>query len=159
MSKALTRELIMARCKSDNIRLLKNLNLWGNDITDVSLLRDMINIEVLSLSINKIDSLRDFVNCQKLQELYLRRNNIKDISEVRYLQNLPRLRTLWLSENPCAEHPNYRNYVIKLLPNLMKLDNQDVTHEERQGAMDYDGGEQIGNYEEQGGRQEEEYAR
>jgi Leucine-rich repeat (LRR) protein len=84
-SKPLTKELIMARCKQDNLKMLKNLNLWGNDLDDVSLLRDMVNIEVLSLSINCISSLRDFSNCMKLQELYLRRNNISDLGEIRHI--------------------------------------------------------------------------
>lgn len=134
-AKPLTKELIMARCKSDNVKYLKNLNLWGNDLDEVSLLREMINIEVLSLSINKISSLRDFQNCMKLQELYLRRNDIQDLAEIKYLQNLPHLRTLWLSENPCASHENYRKYTIKMLPNLMKLDNLDITSDEREAAM------------------------
>lgn len=37
-------------------------------------------------SVNKITSLADFEDCQKLQELYLRKNNIKDINELAYLQ-------------------------------------------------------------------------
>lgn len=35
---------------------------------------------------NKISSLADFEDCQKLQELYLRKNNIKDINDLVYLQ-------------------------------------------------------------------------
>lgn len=37
-------------------------------------------------SVNKISSLADFEDCQKLQELYLRKNNIKDINDLVYLQ-------------------------------------------------------------------------
>lgn len=85
MGKELSSEMIMARCKTDNLALIKNLNLWGNEITDVSLIRQMKNLEVLSLSVNKIATLKDFVNCLKLQELYLRKNNIEDLSEIKYL--------------------------------------------------------------------------
>lgn len=35
---------------------------------------------------NKIGGLADFEDCQKLQELYLRKNNVKDINELAYLQ-------------------------------------------------------------------------
>merc|ERR1711874_159471 len=38
---------------------------------------------------------------------------------------------LWLSENPCSENSNYRRYVIKMLPNLVKLDNKNITSEEK----------------------------
>jgi Leucine-rich repeat (LRR) protein len=131
---ALTKELILARCKTDNLKLLKNLNLWGVGFEDVSLLNQMPNIEVLSLSINKISSLKDFQHCSKLQELYIRRNNIKNLAELKYLTRLPNLRILWLSENPCADHPNYRSYVISQLPGLQKLDNKDVTGDERANA-------------------------
>ena len=59
-SAILSRELILAKCKTDNLKLLKNLNLWGVGFEDVSILNQMPNIEVLSLSINKISTLRDF---------------------------------------------------------------------------------------------------
>jgi hypothetical protein len=53
------------------------------------------------------------------------------LSEVQYLTKLPHLKVLWLSHNPCAEHPYYRQYVIKMLPGLSKLDNAEITQEER----------------------------
>lgn len=37
-------------------------------------------------SVNKISSLADFEDCHKLQELYLRKNNIKEINDLVYLQ-------------------------------------------------------------------------
>jgi Leucine-rich repeat (LRR) protein len=94
----------------------------------------MPNLEVLSLSVNKISTLKDFATCQKLQELYLRKNNITDITEVRYLTNLPNLKVLWLWDNPCAEAANYREIVINALPNLVKLDNTNITSEEKINA-------------------------
>lgn len=133
-AKPLTAELVLLRSKSDSLFSVKNLNLWGNEIDDVKLLRQMPNVEVLSLSLNKISSLKEFANCQKLQELYLRRNNIMDISEVRYLSPLQNLKILWLLDNPCSEIENYREIVIKLLPNLIKLDNTQITSEERRSA-------------------------
>jgi hypothetical protein len=38
---------------------------------------------------------------------------------------------LWLSDNPCADTPNYRAQVIRALPALTKLDNEEVKPEER----------------------------
>ncbi len=134
MSKALTSDLILARAKTDHLHSVKKINLWGNDIEDVSLLRQMPNVEVLSLSVNKISSLKEFSHCPKLQELYLRKNNITDLSEISYLTDLSDLKILWLWDNPCAETPQYREYIIKLLPNLTKLDNEAITMEERTAA-------------------------
>ena len=129
MSKPLTKELILTRTKAENLESVKNLNLWGNEIDDVRILREMPNVEVLSLSVNKISSLREFRNCTKLSELYLRKNSIANLSELKYLQNLANLKVLW--DNPCTEISNYRQKVLKVLPNLIKLDNQAVAPEEK----------------------------
>jgi hypothetical protein len=110
------------------------LNLWGNEIEDVRILREIPNVEVLSLSVNKINTLRDFSYCKKLSELYLRKNLVADLEEIRSLQSLPNLRILWLWENPIADKGNYRSFIIRALPNLTKLDNQAVSPEERVAA-------------------------
>lgn len=138
MPKVLTQELIRVKTKTDNLQAIKNLNLWGNEIEDVQILQEMPQVEVLSLSVNKISSLKEFSNCYKLQELYLRKNAIEDLSEIRYLSDLPELRVLWLSDNPCAEVENYREIVIKCLPELQKLDNIQITPEERLRAESKD---------------------
>eukprot|EP00830_Metopus_es_P022284 TRINITY_DN9811_c0_g1_i1.p1 TRINITY_DN9811_c0_g1~~TRINITY_DN9811_c0_g1_i1.p1 ORF type:complete len:265 (-),score=57.87 TRINITY_DN9811_c0_g1_i1:59-853(-) len=134
MGKQLTPEFIIQRTKSDKFEAIKNLNLWGNDLEDVSAIKDLPNLEVLSLSVNRIATLRDFATCPKLTELYLRKNAVSDLSEVQYLCPLKQLRVLWLWDNPCAETPNYRLIVIKMLPQLVKLENNEITGEEREAA-------------------------
>ena len=114
---------------------VKNLNLWGNELDDCSLLARLTNVEILSLSVNQINSLRDFRGCLKLQELYLRKNDIQDIAELQFLAPLKHLKVLWLSDNPCAEHPCYRQLAIRMLPSLEKLDSIEVTEQERQQAF------------------------
>jgi len=88
MSKALTIELLHMKTKTNQIDKITKLNLWGNDLDDVSILHSMTSLEVLSLSVNHIRSLKDFQNCYNLRELHLRRNLITDLSEIRYLCNL-----------------------------------------------------------------------
>ena len=80
-------------------------------------------IVLLLFSVNRISTLRDFKCCLALRDLYLRKNCIADLCELVHLQELPNLRVLWLSENPCAYSPDYRNTVLQYLPNLLKLDN------------------------------------
>lgn len=138
MSKPLTLETIQAKCKTDNLALIKNLNLWGASLGDVSIVEKMPNLEVLSLSVNKIDSLKYFRSLKKLQELFLRKNAIANQSELAYLKGLTSLRVLWLSENPIALTPNYRKNVLKILPNLSKLDDKIVTPDERKGKFEGD---------------------
>ena len=95
----------------------------------------MPGVEVLSLSVNKIKTLRVFSECHNLKELYLRKNDIGNLEDVVCLKKLQHLSVLWLCDNPCASHPLYRLYVIKMLPNLVKLDNIDVKSEERGQAL------------------------
>lgn len=44
---------------------------------------------------------------------------------------LPSLKVLWLHDNPCALTDHYREIVIHHLPNLVKLDNNIITQEEK----------------------------
>ncbi|KAL4712227.1 hypothetical protein ACJJTC_011088 [Scirpophaga incertulas] len=111
------------------------MNTWGAELGDVSLLRRMPNVEVLALSINKIRTLDDFAGCRRLRELYVRKNEIRDLAEIRHLRRLPLLTSLWLDENPCTHHPEYRMTVLRNLPNLEKLDNVPVQPDEVQEAM------------------------
>jgi len=136
--RALTEEMVFMRTKCNRLDLIKNLNLWGNDLHDISVLQLMPNLEVLSLSVNKVSSLADLCHCSRLSELYLRKNNICDLADVRHLKGLRNLRVLWLSDNPCANLPHYRLYVLQQLPHLTKLDAQDVTKDEKRQAVDAD---------------------
>ncbi|XP_045470651.1 cilia- and flagella-associated protein 410 isoform X2 [Harmonia axyridis] len=135
MVKRLTEEMVIARTKISDLGKIKRLNCWGSELSDVSLLRKMPAVEVLSLSINKIDSLADFQWCKRLEELYIRQNEINDINQVVYLQNLPNLKNLWLGENPCAKVDGYRLAVLRALPQIQKLDNVQVTPEELKEAQ------------------------
>lgn len=45
---------------------------------------------------------------------------------------------LWLWDNPICSLPNYRQFIVQMLPNLTKLDNANVTAEEKQGLQEID---------------------
>lgn len=133
MSLVLNESLVLAKTRSQDLKSVLRLNCWGSGIADVSLVRDLINVEVIGLSCNEITTLEDFAYCHKLKELILRKNRIKNIAEIAHLQGLPKLRNLWLGDNPCAENThNYRKVVLKALPQLEVLDNVPVTKEEIQ---------------------------
>ncbi|KAK6483239.1 cilia- and flagella-associated protein 410-like [Huso huso] len=139
----LTRKLVLARAKASDLESVKKLNCWGSNLVDISIFTEIPNIEVLTLSANKISSLEHISQCHNLTELYLRKNNICNISELYYLKPLTRLRVLWLSENPCCgpDSQKFRLTVLRNLPNLQKLDNQAVTEEELSRALEE--GEEI----------------
>jgi len=133
----LTEDMIVARTRVNDMNHVKKLNCWGAELSDVSVLRKLKNVEVLSLSVNTISTLGDIQNCKNLQELYIRKNQIPDISEICWIKDLPRLKNLWLEENPCAsgDPELYRQTVIRNIPQLQKLDNVAVTSEEMADAM------------------------
>ena len=41
-----------SECKKENFNEIKNVNLWGNDLSDLNMIRQLQNIEVVSLSVN-----------------------------------------------------------------------------------------------------------
>eukprot|EP01065_Artemidia_motanka_P025598 TRINITY_DN3059_c0_g1_i1.p1 TRINITY_DN3059_c0_g1~~TRINITY_DN3059_c0_g1_i1.p1 ORF type:complete len:440 (+),score=126.93 TRINITY_DN3059_c0_g1_i1:71-1390(+) len=131
MHQILTEHLILQKSKADNVVHVRNLNVWGMDLVNADILSTLPNLEVCSLSVNAISNLEVFSKCGCLRELYLRKNAIRDLSEVRHLQKCRKLTSLWLSENPCADDPDYRATVIGMLPGLQKLDDQDITEGER----------------------------
>lgn len=135
MSKKLTIELIAQKVHSDKIESIRNLNLWGNNLDDISIIEEMPSLEIVSLSVNKIRTLRPFANLQNLRELYLRKNCIANLNEVKHLVNCENLTTLWLSENPICENKNYRTIVVGVLPQLVKLDDVMISQEERDKAI------------------------
>ena len=53
--------MLLSKCKTDKLSSLTNVNLWGNDIEDLSLIaQELPNVEIVSLSLNKISTLKDF---------------------------------------------------------------------------------------------------
>ena len=135
MSKKLTQEFIALKAKSDRLQSITKLNLWGSDIDDVSIFKKMPMLEVVSLSVNKIRTLKDFSDMENLRELYLRNNLISDIREVKYLSTCPNLKILSLNENPIANMKGYRDTILRILPNLQKLDEAIVTEAEKEAAF------------------------
>lgn len=128
----MTVELVQMKSKTNRLETIKSLNLWGNDLDDISIVQQMSSLEVLSLAVNKISTLRDVQYCSNLRELYMRKNNLASLSEIpKYLGGLQDLRKLSLGENPFSDHPRYRQFVLKALPQIDKLDNDDVSNEER----------------------------
>ncbi|XP_006898487.1 PREDICTED: protein C21orf2 homolog [Elephantulus edwardii] len=133
----LTRKMVLSRAKASELDSVRKLNCWGSRLTDISICREMPSLEVITLSVNGVSTLEPMRQCQQLSELYLRKNCIPSLAELFYLKDLPRLRVLWLAENPCCgPDPHlYRMTVLRNLPGLQKLDNQAVTEEELSRAL------------------------
>lgn len=55
----MTTELIQMKTKNHRLETIKSLNLWGNDLEDISIVSQMQSLEVLSLAVNKVNTLKD----------------------------------------------------------------------------------------------------
>jgi len=135
MAGVLTLNLVLQKSKVDDIRRVQKLNVCAAQLTDIGCLRQAASLEILSLSLNEISDLGVLSNCQRLREVYLRRNTVRDINQVLHLTRLPYLEVLNLSDNPISRDPNYRRFVLAAIPSLERLDDVNISHEERQAAV------------------------
>ena len=122
MSKKLTKDLILSRLSTDNLESIKTLNLWGNNLEDISLISEMPSLEIISLSNNNIKDIKPLKNLNNLKEVYLQNNLISDFNQIEFLKNCKKLEIVNLSENPISKQQNYRQKILNILPNLKKLD-------------------------------------
>lgn len=129
--KILTVADVLKHAKATKPEEVVRLKIWFKGIEDISVLSQFPNLAIVSLTDNRISSLKCFQNSFQLQELFVRKNRISDIREIEYLRGLKSLRVLWAADNPVAETPEYRPQVIRILPQLYKLDETNLTATER----------------------------
>lgn len=135
---SLTAALVQAKSKTDNLKMIASLSVWSIGFHDVSILRQMVSLEIVSLPVNRISTLKDFQGLAKLRELSVRDNCIRDLRELLYLRNCKALENIWIVGNPCAEAANARITAIAILPQLKKLNNIEITQNERQQSLNID---------------------
>lgn len=135
MSKQLTAQMIIKRAKGNyDLSTIKKLNFWGQSLSDISIISECISLESATFSQNFITSLRCFQGMNNLRELSLAKNAISDFSEIAYLGTCRNLIKLWLKDNPISKVWDYRIQVIRLVPSLKYLDDEEISQDERDMA-------------------------
>lgn len=127
----LTERMALDSGKASNIEDITKLYFYHENISDIAIIEYMPKLEIAYFTSNKITTLKPFAKLQNLRELYIRYNKISTFDELKHLQNLKNLRILWMLNNPIAEQPSYRELVIKLLPQIVKLDDIEISDAER----------------------------
>ena len=89
-----------------NLIKLTFLNLNGNQINDISVLSGLTNLKILWLNNNQISDISSLPNLTNLQSLLLSTNQISDISS---LSNLTNLTKLYLSSNQIRDISSLSN--------------------------------------------------
>ncbi|GAB1600066.1 centrosomal protein of 72 kDa-like [Argonauta hians] len=141
MALVLTEEIIRERVNlaHNNLEDVKCLSLPGSYQDKFSSvgksLRKFSRLKVLDLSRNTLTSLSGLDHLQLLEKLNLYYNNISSIEELKPLKKNQNLLELDLRLNPVTRNdPDYRLYLIHLLPNLQKLDDRCIRDRERHSA-------------------------
>jgi len=80
----------------DNYGNVVTLKLSSDKLTDLSLIKELQNLEFINIQHNKISELSNLINLYKLKKLYLADNNLFDLSK---LIELPQLIELGLGRN------------------------------------------------------------
>uniref|UniRef100_A0A4W3IRW1 Centriolin n=1 Tax=Callorhinchus milii TaxID=7868 RepID=A0A4W3IRW1_CALMI len=132
----LSNNLIEKIEKLDKQGKLCELNLSYNLIRKIEGLEHMVNLRNLNLAGNNIEQIPAWVGkkLRSLQVLNLKQNNIALLQDATKLKQLKELTSLNLAENPLANLPHYRLYIIYHLRTLERLDGRPVTSQERQEA-------------------------
>ncbi|XP_066603225.1 leucine-rich repeat-containing protein 51-like [Prorops nasuta] len=112
-----------------------------NSISDLKILVDNLlmgssYLHWLELSFNKIYEIEDEIyNFPNLKILYLHGNKITDINQIMKLRKLLRLRMLTLHGNPIENTPNYRSFIIHILPQIKTLDFSPILSADRKKVL------------------------
>ncbi|XP_066436397.1 centriolin isoform X2 [Eleutherodactylus coqui] len=115
---------------------LRELNLAHNRISKIEALEHMQGLQRLNLSANKIEHIPAWMGkkMKALRTLNLKQNVISSLQDVSRLKPLKDMTSLLLADNPVANLPHYRLYIIFHLRSLSSLDGQAITNQERDEA-------------------------
>lgn len=94
-----------------NLTKLRELNLFGNEIDDVSQLQRLTNLTSLNLATNNISNIEPLRNLTNLEELQLNGNNIRDIKP---LSNMLNLKKLFVNGNKINDYTPIAKYYSNL---------------------------------------------
>ena len=137
---------------------LKTLILRDNNFSKIESLHHMNELNYLDVSHNKIDNvdkvclgelpflqmficddniiknINGLTKFESIKFLSCQNNKINDINCLDRLSCLKKLKEIILKGNPICKDYYYRENLIKLIPNLIKIDNRTIVEEERENS-------------------------
>jgi len=130
--------ILRARSRGQNVTNVRNINLSNLNLCDMTIVSQMPYIEIFMLNRNEISSLKYFSGCLYLREMHLRDNRIDNVEEFKHLKDLHDLSVLSVEGNPFTKQHvfTYRRLILRILPRLTKIDDVEVSAEERQFEND-----------------------
>ncbi|XP_041333442.1 leucine-rich repeat and guanylate kinase domain-containing protein, partial [Pyrgilauda ruficollis] len=114
---------------------IRILNLSFNQIEKVNGLKTLKNLQWVDLSNNKINNLQGLEEHDLLEMINLEDNQVAELSELKWIEDLPLLRVLNLLKNPLQEKDGYWLSAIFMLLQVTDLDLKKVSVEEKVAAV------------------------
>ncbi|NWY68324.1 LRGUK protein, partial [Erithacus rubecula] len=114
---------------------IKILNLSFNQIEKVNGLKTLKKLQRVDLSNNKINSLEGLEEHDLLEFINLEENQVAELSELKWIEDLPLLRVLNLLKNPLQKVHGYWLSAIFMLLQVTELDLKKVSVEEKVAAV------------------------
>lgn len=116
-----------------------SIDLSSNEIGRLDNIPPLPHLRSLLLSNNRISRISEdaLSNISGLSSLVLTNNRFTLLQHLRPLGKLKNLERLSLSDNPVTQHPDYRAFILKLLPSLHFLDFTRITDKERLAAKSF----------------------
>ncbi|XP_026478642.1 leucine-rich repeat-containing protein 56-like [Ctenocephalides felis] len=119
-------------CDLVNLKLLNISNCGLDSLDGTNGLP--VTLEKLYAARNRIRDVICVVSLEGLQLLDLSGNRVRDISTLGFLTLCEELRSIFLANCPCADIPDFRRRVRKLMPHLHELDGIPFQEEDDEGS-------------------------
>lgn len=119
---------------------LEELYISDNGLIKIEGLDSLVNLRVFDCANNQIDHIGNMTHLVNLEEFWFNNNNLSKWDDIEVLKELPKLKCLYMEQNPIYYasnskpdpmaldpsrqeiSPNYRRKIIFTLPNLEQLD-------------------------------------
>lgn len=115
-------------------RHLKQLLMQNNLIEKMEGLSKLKELEYINLAVNSIEKIEGIKRCESLEKLDLTLNLVdiehlrESMEECEWCDNL---REIFLTGNPCTDWEHCKAYVIAKLPQLQRLDGDEIERSQR----------------------------
>ena len=129
------RENSLAKIDSINhMEYLTFLDVSSNKLRncDKSTIGILPSLQVFLCDNNYLKNINGFEKFFSVQSISFENNKIPDYNSLEKLSTLENLKDLAIGNNPITKSLNYRNTIIRMFPNLLKLDGKEITNEERE---------------------------
>ena len=116
----------------NNMEYLTYLDVSSNKMRNVdrTSLGDLPNLQIFICDNNLMKNINGFSKYDSLKTLSFQNNKIQDLNCIEKLSELNKLKEIILKGNPVTRYNNYRINIIKLLPNIIKIDGYEITEDE-----------------------------